>query len=194
MKKLTREELLSLEDYAAQRTEFRCRVLAHKQNRMVALGAHARLCFEDRVTMQYQVQEMLRAERIFEKDGIQDELEVYNALVPDGTNWKATFLLEYEDPEHRRKVLATLGGIEHRLWFRVGDGEPFQAIANEDLERSTEERTAAVHFLRIEVPEASRQALRNGAALSCGTDHPNYRETCDPVPEAVRQSLLGDLD
>ena len=194
MKKLARADLLSLEEYAARRQEFRRRVLAHKQDRTVTLGAHARLCFEDRTTMQYQVQEMLRTERIFEADGIRDELAVYNALIPDGSNWKATFMLEYEDPEQRRAVLMTLGGIEHRLWLRVGDAERFCAIANEDLERSTEERTAAVHFLRIEVPAESARALRAGAPLACGIDHPNYRAACDPVPEAVRRSLLGDLD
>ena len=194
MRKLAREDLLSLEEYAARREEFRQRVLAHKKSRTVALGKHARLCFEDRITMQYQIQEMLRAERIFEEDGIRDEMAVYNALIPDGGNWKATFMLEYEDADYRREVLQTLGGIEHRLWLRAGEEKPFAPIANEDLERSTEERTAAVHFLRIEVPAASIRALKAGAALACGIDHPNYQAACDPVPDAVRQSLLGDLD
>ena len=194
MKPLTRADLLGLEEYAERRAAMRREVMARRQLRAVALGAHARLCFEDRATLRYQVQEMLRAERIFEPAAVQEELDVYNALVPDGANWKATFLLEYEDPAQRRRELARLGGIERALWLRAGGEAPVAPIANEDLERSDGARAAAVHFLRFELPPATIAALRGGAALACGVDHPHYRAAVDPVPAATLQSLLADLD
>ena len=194
MTPLTRADLLPLEEYAVQRAALRREVMARRRLRSVALGAHARLCFEDRATMRYQVQEMLRAERIFEPAAIQAELDVYNALVPDGANWKATFLLEYEEPAERRRELARLGGIEDALWLRAGGGARLAPIANEDLARSTPERAAAVHFLRFELPAAMIAALRGGAALACGVDHPHYRAELDPVPAATLRSLLADLD
>ena len=194
MKPLTRADLLPLEEYAVRRAAMRRDVMARRRLRSVALGAHTRLCFEDRATMRYQVQEMLRAERIFEPAAIQEELDVYNALVPDGANWKATFLLEYEEPGERRRELARLGGIENALWLRAGGGAKVAPVANEDLERSTPERTAAVHFLRFELPPATIAALRAGAPLACGVGHPRYRAEVDPVPDATLQSLLADLD
>ena len=194
MKPLTRADLLGLEDYAERRGAMRREVMALRRLRSVALGAHARLCFENRATLRYQVQEMLRAERIFEPAAIQEELDVYNALVPDGANWKATFLLEYEDPEERRRELSRLGGVEHALWLRAGGGAKLAPVANEDLARSDGARAAAVHFLRFELPAEAVAALRGGAALACGVDHPRYRAAVDPVPAATLQSLLADLD
>jgi len=194
MKKLTREELLSLEDYAAQRSEFRARVMAHKKHRQVALGAHATLYFEDRLTMHYQVQEMLRAERIFEREGIDEELGAYNPLIPDGSNWKATFMVEYPDEAERREALGRLIGIEDRIWVRIGDGEPVYAIADEDLERETADKTSSVHFLRFELSPADCRAARAGAPIAMGADHPQYHAVADPVPDPVRQALVADLD
>ena len=194
MQPLTRADLLSLEDYAGQRAALRREVMALRRLRSVTLGAHARLCFENRATMRYQVQEMLRAERIFEPAAVQAELDVYNALVPDGANWKATFLLEYVDPEERGRELSRLGGIERALWLRAGDGAKLAPVANEDLERSDGARAAAVHFLRFEPPAEAIAALRGGAPLACGVDHPNYRAESGPVPAATLQSLLADLD
>ena len=194
MTPLTRADLLPLEEYAARRAARRRDVMARRRLRSVALGAHARLCFEDRETMRYQVQEMLRAERIFEPAAIQAELDVYNALVPDGANWKATFLLEYEDPAERGRELSRLGGVEDALWLRAGGGAKLAPIANEDLERSDGARAAAVHFLRFELPAAMIAALRGGAALACGIDHPHYRAEAGPVPAATLRSLLADLD
>ena len=193
MEKLTRGDLYPLEQYAAVRSEFRARVLAHKKDRKVHLGPHATLYFEDRLTMHYQVQEMLRAERIFEADGIEDELSAYNPLIPDGSNWKATFMVEYDDVAERRVALGKLMGIEDRVWVRVAGCEPVYAIADEDLERDTDEKTSAVHFLRFELSEDMVQALQGGAALAAGIDHPAYEATLDPVPDAVRASLMGDL-
>ena len=194
MKPLTRADLLGLEAYAERRDAMRREVMALRRLRSAALGAHARLCFENRATLRYQVQEMLRAERIFEPAAIQAELDVYNALVPDGANWKATFLLEYEDPEERRRELARLGGVERALWLRAGAGARLAPVANEDLARSDGARAAAVHFLRFELPPEAVAALRGGAALACGVDHPRYRAELDPVPAATLQSLLADLD
>lgn len=194
MRLLERADLLSLEDYAEQRADWRARVMAHKQSRVVHLGEHARLCFEDRLTMQYQIQEMLRAERIFDAAGIREELEVYNALIPTGTNLKATFMLEYEDVAQRRAELARLAGIEHALRLQAADRAPVSAIANEDLERSTDEKTAAVHFVRFELPPEDIAALKAGAPLAFGIDHPNCRIAMRPAPDAARQSLVADLD
>ncbi|MDX1434138.1 MAG: DUF3501 family protein [Gammaproteobacteria bacterium] len=194
MQALTRSDLFSLEEYAEARSKFRAEVMAHKKNRQVALGPHVRLYFEDRLTIQYQIQEMLRAERIYEAAGIEDELAAYNPLIPDGGNLKATFMIEYEDVAERRRALAELVGVEDRVWLRVGDGEPIFAIADEDLERSTEDKTSSVHFLRFELDGASRAALKAGAALALGIDHPRLRVKADPVAEPVRAALALDLD
>src|SRR5690606_16412013 len=164
-----------------------------KQNRQLPLGPNATLYFEDRLTMQYQIQEMLRVERIFEPEGIQEELDAYNPLIPDGTNWKATFMLEYPDIEERRRALERLKGIEDRVWVRVAGHEPVHPIADEDLERENEIKTSSVHFLRFELTPAMIRALKGGASLAVGVDHPQYRYTVDPVPEPVRDALVRDL-
>ncbi len=186
------ESLLSLEAYARSRDEWRQRVIEHKKSRTVRLGEHVTLLFEDELTIRYQVQEMLRIERIFEEEGIQGELDVYNPLVPDGGNWKVTMLIEYPDADERRRMLARLKGIERRVWVQVQGCERIYAIADEDLERENEEKTSSVHFLRFELDLASRDALRGGAALSVGIDHPHYSATTR-VDAAVRASLAGDL-
>jgi hypothetical protein len=173
---LTHEKLYGLEQYARMRTEFRAKVMAHKENRRLPIGAHATLYFEDSLTMQYQVQEMLRLERIFEPEGIQQELDVYNPLIPDGSNWKATFMVEYEDVAERRAALARLIGIERTVWVQVGECEKVYAIANEDLDRETEDKTAAVHFLRFELTPKMVTAIKQGAIVRAGIAHPNYRE------------------
>jgi hypothetical protein len=193
MKALQVEELMKLEDYAEQRPRFRERVIAHKRHRKLHLGPHMTLLFEYRLTVQYQVQEMLRIERIFERKAIQEELEAYNPLIPDGRNWKATCLIEYEDVELRRRRLAELRGVESRLWAAVGAGSRIAGIANEDLARSDEHKTAAVHFLRFELDAESAAALRAGAVLRFGVDHPAYLQEIE-VPAEVRASLLGDLE
>jgi hypothetical protein len=190
---ITRESLMSLEQYARARKDFRARVISHKLNRKVHLGEHLTLIFEDELTMRYQIQEMLRAERIFEEEGIREELEAYNPLVPDGSNWKATMLIEYPDVEERKKALAKLIGIEDRVWMQV-EGQPkVYAVADEDLERETDVKTSSVHFLRFELTPAMKQALRDGRALACGVDHANYTYAIERLPEAVRQSLINDL-
>ena len=194
MQKLTRDDLYSLEQYSDVRDEFRTMVLAHKRNRRVELGTNAALYFEDRLTMQYQIQEMLRIERIFEAAGINDELEAYNPLIPDGCNWKATFMVEFPDVEERRAMLSRLVGIEDKVFVRVEGQDRVYAIADEDLERSTREKTSAVHFMRFELSAEQIDALKNGAALSAGIDHENYQVEISPLPDNVRQSLLGDLD
>ena len=191
--KLTREDLYSLEKYAEVRQEFRARVLAHKQHRQVAVGPLATLYFEDRLTMQYQIQEMLRVERIFEAAGIQEELDAYNPLIPDGGNWKATFMIEVPDEAERRRVLAKLVGIEDRVWVRVGDAAPVFAIADEDMERETADKTSSVHFLRFELSPEMVAAAKRGAAIGMGIDHPEYRQEVAAVPEPVRASLTADL-
>jgi len=190
---LNREDLYSLEEYARIRPDFRKRVMEHKRNRRVALGPHATLYFEDRMTMQYQVQEMLRAERIFEPEGIEEELQAYNPLIPDGTNMKATFMIEYEDVDERREALARLIGVEDRIWMQVEGFDPVTAIADEDLERATEEKTSSVHFLRFEFTGDMISALKSGGALSVGCDHPGLTVSVSPVPSAVRDSLIADL-
>jgi len=193
MKKLERNELFGLEAYAEARPAFRQRVIAHKKLRQVLLGPHATLYFEDRLTIQYQVQEMLRVERIFERAAIEDELAAYNPLIPDGANWKATFMLEYPDIDERRQALARLGGIEHRVWVQVDGGERIHAIADEDMDRTNEEeKTSAVHFLRFELDAASIVSLKKGAPLRMGIDHASLR--CEvAVPQAVRDCLVQDL-
>ncbi len=193
MQKLTREDLYSLEEYARVRSQFRAEVMAHKRNRHLAIGANATLYFEDRLTIRYQVQEMLRVERIFEPEGIAEELAAYNPLIPDGSNWKATFMIEYADVEERRQALARMGGIEDRIWVQVEDFERVLAIADEDMERETEEKTSAVHFLRFELTPAMVDALRSGVGLAAGIDLDAYREEVNPVPDNIRQSLIADL-
>jgi Protein of unknown function (DUF3501) len=193
MQKLTREDLYSLEQYATVRPEFRERVIEHKRNRRIALGTNAALYFEDRLTMQYQVQEMLRIERIFEKAGIEDELQAYNPLIPDGSNWKATFMIEFPEVDERRAMLARLVDIENRVFVRVGDLDKIYGIADEDLERADDNKTSSVHFLRFELSAAMVDALRSGAPLAAGIDHPNYQVEISPVDDAAKRSLLGDL-
>lgn len=193
MKKLNREDLFSLEKYAEVRPQFRAQVMAHKQNRQVSIGPNATLYFEDRMTMQYQVQEMLRIERIFETQGINDELAAYNPLIPDGSNWKATFMVEFPDVEERRVALKRLKGVENRVWARVAGFEPVRPIADEDLEREDEEKTSSVHFLRFELAPDMVRAVKQGAAISMGIDHPAYTHQVDPVPAATRDSLAQDL-
>ena len=193
-KHLSRDDLFSLEQYAEARPAFREKVLAHKKNRRLDLGTNAALYFEDRLTMQYQVQEMLRIERIFEADGIMEELEAYNPLIPDGSNWKATFMVEFPEVEERKAMLAQLVGIEDRVYVQVADFDRVHPIADEDLERDTEEKTSAVHFLRFELPPEQVQALKNGASLIAGIDHENYRVEISPVPDNIRESLIADLD
>ena len=192
MQHLSRTDLIPLEQYAEQRADFRARVMAHKADRRVAIGPHLALYFEDRLTVQYQVQEMLRIEKIFEADGIREELEVYNPLIPDGSNWKATAMVEYQDVEERKRQLALLRGIEDLVWVRVEGFDPAYAIANEDLERSNEEKTSAVHFMRFELEPAMLRALRAGAALHMGVNHDLYRYEIT-VPEKTRTALLQDL-
>ena len=189
---IARESLLSLEAYARERKAFRARVMEHKKVRTLHIGGHVTLQFEDELLIRYQIQEMLRIERIFEDAGIQGELDAYNPLLPDGGNWKATMFIEYADVEERRRMLERLKGIERRTWVQVEGGERIYAIADEDLERETEEKTAAVHFVRFEVPPAAREALRRGAGLTIGVDHPEYRVSVEPSPEQ-RAALLADL-
>ena len=183
---------MSLEAYARERASFRAKVIEHKKRRAVALGAHVTLHFEDELTIRYQVQEMLRIERIFEEDGIRHELDAYNPLVPDGANWKATMMIEYPDADERRRMLAKLKGIERRVWIQIDGGEKTYAIADEDLERENEEKTSAVHFLRFELGAAAAR-LKRGARLAIGVDHPEYRVAVDPVPEETRVALARDL-
>jgi hypothetical protein len=193
MAKLTRADLFSLEKYAEVRPAFRARVIEHKKNRRIPLGANAALYFEDALTMQYQVQEMLRIERIFEAAGIQQELDVYNPLIPDGHNWKATFMVEYPDEEERRVALAKLVGVEHALWMRVAGFDPVRPIANEDMDRSTDDKTASVHFMRFELTPGMVAAVKNGAEISAGVDHLNLQAYLAPLPAAMRDALAADL-
>ncbi|MDQ7074302.1 MAG: DUF3501 family protein [Gammaproteobacteria bacterium] len=176
MSKLSHSDLYSLEQYSRIRPEFRTTVMEHKKNRHIEIGEHAGLYFEDNLTMKYQVQEMLRIERLFEAEAIQDELDVYNDLVPDGGNLKATFMLEYSQIEERKKALASLVGVEHTLYMQVEGFDPVKAIANEDLERSTDEKTSAVHFVRFEFSAEMISALKQGAALYASIEHENYPE------------------
>jgi hypothetical protein len=193
MPRLSRESLLTLEAYAKARKNFRAQVIAHKRDRTVHLGEHVTLIFEDEITMRYQVQEMLRAEKIFEEAAIQEELDAYNPLVPDGRKFKATMMIEYEDEAERRAALAKLKGVEDRAWVRVAGFEPVFAIADEDLERENEEKTSSVHFLRFELSEAMAAAMKRGAALAMGVDHPAYQATLDAVASSTRTSLVKDL-
>ena len=192
MPKIERGSLLSLEAYARERNAFRARVIEHKKRRTVALGEHITLIFEDELTIRYQVQEMLRIERIFEDQGVRDELEAYNPLVPDGSNLKATMMIEYPDVEERKRALSRLKGIEDRVWVQAGEGARSYAIADEDLERENAQKTSAVHFLRFEFDTAARQALAAGASLTIGVDHPQYQARVTVAPE-VRAALAADL-
>lgn len=193
MQKLTRADLLTLESYHEQRAALRAKVLAHKARRKVFIGAHAGLYFEDRLTVQYQIQEMLRVEKIFVGSAIQEELDAYNPLIPDGDNLKATFMLEYEDVVERRAALETLRGIEREVWLEV-DGQPrVMAIADEDLERTDETKTSAVHFLRFQLPAATAAAFKAGATVRMGIEHPAYRHALI-LPEETRTALAADLD
>ena len=194
MQKLCKDDLYSLEKYSEIRDDFRSKVMEYKRDRRLPLGTDATLYFEDALTMQYQVQEMLRIERIFESAGINEELDAYNPLIPDGSNWKATFMVEIPDEEERRQMLTHLVGIEDAVWMQVGESEKIRPIADEDLERSDEKKTSAVHFLRFELTEAQVGALKGGATLSAGVDHENYQVDVSPVADNVRNSLIGDLD
>ena len=193
MSRITRESLLTLETYAKERPAFRSKVLAHKKARTVHLGDHVTLLFEDELTIRYQVQEMLRIEKTFEEAGIRDELDAYNALVPDGTNLKATMLIEYEDVAERQAALAKLRGIERQTWLKVDGFEPVFAIADEDLDRENDEKTSAVHFLRFELDGPMIAALKRGAALGFGIDHPAYAVAVPAVADAPRAALIADL-
>ena len=192
--KLTRSDLWSLEEYASRRQTFRAEVIAHKKLRNIALGPHATLYFEDRLTMRYQIQEMLRVERIFEAAEIEEELESYNPLIPDGSNWKATFMIEYGDVEERKVALATMGGIEQTVWVRVGEsGEKIFAITNEDMERTRDEKAAAVHFMRFELGADEVAAIKSGESLFMGIDHASLPGTYE-VTAHQRAALIADLD
>jgi len=193
MQKLTPADLMTLERYARERQDFRSRVIAHKKTRKVAVGLNTTWLFEDRLTIQYQVQEILRTEKIFEPEGIEEELEAYNPLIPDGRNWKVTLLIEYPDPTTRPAQLARLKGIEDRCYVQVADFARVYAIADEDLERENEEKTSSVHFLRFEFSDAMVAALRAGTALAIGIDHPNYSHAVEALPAAARAALLADF-
>ena len=193
MQKLTHDDLYSLEQYAKQRSEFRAKVIEHKKNRKVHLGEHASLYFEDRLTIQYQIQEMLRIEKIFEEEGINDELEAYNPLIPDGSNLKCTFMIEYDDVEQRKVALTNMIGIEDRVWIQVEGHDRVFAIADEDLERDTEEKTSSVHFMRFEFTPEMVAAAKSGANVSMGIDHDYYRQEVSPLPKAIRDALVADF-
>ncbi len=193
MQKLNREDLYSLEEYAELRQEFRAKAITHKKNRQLPIGPNATLYFEDRITVQYQIQEMLRIERIFEKQGIETELKTYNPLIPDGDNLKATFMIEIEDPVERRRQLQSMVGIENRIWLQIDGHEPISPFADEDLERSTDETTSTIHFLRFELNPDMITSLKQGAGMSAGIDHPAYSHKVK-APANVRESLINDLD
>jgi len=193
MDKLTASDLYSLEQYARQRPQFRARVMQHKELRQLAVGPHMTWCFEDRLTVQYQIQEMLRAERIFEPQGIDEELQSYNPLIPDGRNWKVTLLIEFPDAEERRRRLEALKGIEDRCWVQVQGFARVFAVADEDLERENEVKTSAVHFLRFELTAEMVAGLKGGRDLALGVDHDHYRHAIDFVPGPVRGALAADL-
>lgn len=194
MSKLTKNDLMSLEVYAKKRPEFREKVLAHKKHRKVHLGPHATLYFEDRLTMQYQIQEMLRVERIFEEEGIMDELNAYNPLIPDGKNLKATFMIEYDDENERKEALAKMIGIEDKVWVQVNGHDKVYAIADEDLERDTEEKTSSVHFMRFEFSDEMVQDAKTGKSISMGIEHDAYNQVLDPIPAETRTALVADFD
>ena len=194
MHKLTSSDLMSLEQYARERAAFRVRLIEYRKQRCLQLGPHCSWSFEDRLTVQYQIQEMLRAERIFEPAGIAEELETYNPLIPDGSNLKATLMIEYPEREERTQRLQQLRGFERHCWMRVGGGERRYAIADEDLPREDEDKTSAVHFLRFEFTAAMIAELKGGAALAAGVDHPAYDYSVEPLSAPLRQALLRDFD
>jgi hypothetical protein len=191
---LTRQSLYTLEKYAEIRDQFRQDVMKHKKNRRLALGTNATLYFEDSMTMQYQVQEMLRIEKIFDPHGIQEELDTYNPLIPDGANWKATFMIEFPDIDERQAMLARLVGVENKVWLQVGNLPKIYPIADEDLERSDDEKTSAVHFLRFELSADQVQSLKDGAPLAGGIDHDVYQVEINPISENIRLALVKDLE
>ncbi len=199
MSHLSPEDLYSLEEYAKIRNDYRATIMAHKKNRALAIGPNATIYFEDQQTMQYQIQEMLRIEKIFEQDGIQDELAAYNPLIPDGDNWKATFMIEYDDVDERARMLAKLIGIERATWIQVEGFDKVTPFANEDLGdgdmgRETEDKTSSVHFLRFQLDEKMVDAVKNGTKILAGIDHEHYRHIVDPIAENIRNSLADDLD
>jgi hypothetical protein len=194
MSKLTRKDLYSLEQYAETRGDFRAKVMAHKQDRKVAIGPNMTLYFEDRLTMQYQIQEMLRIEKIFEAAGIEDELATYNPLTPDGSNWKATFMIEFSDVEERKVALTRMIGIEDKIWVQVDGHDKAFAIADEDLEREDATKTSSVHFLRFELTPEMVSSAKSGAAVAVGVDHPEFGQQVDAVEQGTRDSLAADLD
>jgi len=194
MQLLTPEDLYTLEKYSGMRAEFRTQVMAHKKPRHIALGPNATLYFEDRLTMQYQIQEILRIEKVFEREGILEELEAYNPLIPNGSNLKATFMLEYPDAEERKVALGRLIGIDKLLWIRIDGFDKVFAITNEDLERETEDKTSSVHFARFEFSDEMVNAAKSGATISMGVDHDNYTHVIDHLPGANRDALINDFD
>ncbi len=194
MKKLDRSALWSLEEYAEMRSDFKTKVIAHKQNRQLPIGPNATIYFEDNLTVQYQIQEMLRIERIFEAAAIDEELGTYNPLIPDGSNWKATFMIEFTDETERKVALAKMRGIEGSIWMQVEGHDKVTPFANEDLERTNDDKTSAVHFLRFELDQEMINSLKNGANLSAGITHAEYHHIVDVVPDRVRKLLLEDLD
>jgi hypothetical protein len=194
MTELTRDDLYSLEEYSQVRPDFRAQVMQHKKNRKLHIGEHATLYFEDALTMKYQIQEMLRIERIFEAAGIQEELDAYNPLIPDGLNWKATFMIEYSDVEERKVALAKLVGIEDKTWMQVEGFDKVFAIADEDMERSDEDKTSSVHFVRFQLSTAMAKAAKEGACIVAGIDHENYTYEINPVPANIRDALVADLN
>lgn len=193
MTRLSRSDLWSLEEYAEHRPAFRAAVMAHKKNRQLALGRNARLYFEDSLTIRYQIQEMLRIEKVFEASGIEEELEAYNPLIPDGDNWKATFMLEYDDPAERAEQLGKMIGIEDKVWLRIDGFDRVYAIADEDLERENDVKTSSVHFMRFQLNSSMITAAKSGAAITAGIDHPAYTVEAVALEPAVRESLVADL-
>jgi hypothetical protein len=194
MSKLTRKDLYSLEEYTEMRDEFRKKIITHKENRRLELGDNILLLFEDKLIMQYQIQEMLKAEKIFDAAGIDEELNAYNPLIPDGSNWKATMMIQYTDVDERQKMLTQLIGIENLVWMQIADHEKIYAIADEDLERNTEEKTSAVHFMRFELDSDMITALKKGATISAGVEHENYQRTISPIKNNIRDSLVDDIE
>ncbi len=193
MSKLTRKDLYSLEEYSEMREEFRKKIIAHKENRRLEIGDNILLLFEDKLIMQYQVQEMLKAEKIFDAAGIDEELDAYNPLIPDGTNWKATMMIQYPDVDERQEMLTQLIGIEDLIWMQISGHDKIYAIADEDLERDTEVKTSAVHFMRFELDNDMIASLKTNATISAGVEHKNYQRTVDPVQNNLRDSLVNDL-
>ncbi len=194
MNKLTRDDLMTLEDYSKQRQDFRAKVLDHKKPRKIALGENATLYFEDRLTMQYQIQEMLRVERIFEEEGIKEELDAYNPLIPDGQNLKATFMIEFPDVNERKTALEKMIGIEDKVWIEVDGHDRVYAIADEDLDRETDEKTSSVHFMRFEFDADMIKSAKQGASIAMGIDHEAYKQHIAAIPESSRKSLVADFD